>query len=191
MEFEVIAFATPADWRAWLSAHHADTPGVWLRYAKKASGITSVTYGEAVFEALCFGWIDGQAARDTDDPEHYSRQRFTPRKARSKWSKVNVGRVEALQASGRMAPPGLAEVERAQADGRWAAAYDPPSTATVPEDLQTALDASPRAAAFFSTLTGSNRYAILYRIQTVKRAETRARKIAEYVAMLERGEKLG
>jgi uncharacterized protein YdeI (YjbR/CyaY-like superfamily) len=190
VDLPVLSFATPADWRDWLQANHASAPGVWLRYAKKASGIPSVTYVEAVLEALCFGWIDGQAARDPDDPEHYSRQRYTPRAARSKWSKINVGRAEELIAAGRMAPAGIAEVERAKADGRWAAAYDAPSTASVPDDLQAALDANPKAAAFFATLKGNNRYAILHRIQTVKRPETRARKIAEYVAMCERGETL-
>jgi uncharacterized protein YdeI (YjbR/CyaY-like superfamily) len=190
MELPVLFFSSAAEWRAWLEEHHADAAGAWIRYAKKGSGTVSVRYAEAVEEALCFGWIDGQAARDPDDPERYSRQRYTPRKARSKWSKINVGRAEKLISEGRMAPAGLAEVERARSDGRWAAAYDSPSTATVPDDLQAALDASPAAAAFFSSLKGNNRYAILYRIQTVKREETRARKIAEFVAMLERGETL-
>ena len=190
VELPVGFFSASEAWREWLAEHGADAAGVWLRFAKKASGIESLDHAGALEEALCFGWIDGQAARDPDDPDRYYRQRFTPRKARSSWSKVNCGKAEALMAAGRMTPAGLAEVERAKADGRWEAAYDPPSKATVPDDLQAALDASPAAAAFFSTLTSQNRYAILYRIQTVKRAETRARKLAEFVAMLERGETL-
>ena len=160
-------------------------PGAWLRFAKKGAAIASLTKTEAIDTALCHGWIDGQL--DKYDAESWL-IRFTPRKARSKWSEVNRTRAEELIAAGRMRQRGLAEVDRAKADGRWAAAYAPASSARVPEDLAQALAANPKAAAFFATLTGANRYAVLYRIGAVKRAETRARKIAGFVAMLERGE---
>ena len=159
--------------------------GAWLRFAKKGAGVASLTKAEAIDAALCHGWIDGQL--DKYDAESWL-IRFTPRKARSKWSEVNRTRAEELIAAGRMRQRGLAEVDRAKADGRWAAAYAPASSARVPEDLAQALAANPKAAAFFATLTGANRYAVLYRIGAVKRAETRARKIAAFVAMLERGE---
>jgi len=186
-ELETRAFASAAEWEAWLREHHASAPGIWIRFAKKGSGVPSVTYLEALHAALCFGWIDGQA-RSVDDASYV--QRFTPRRARSIWSKRNREFATALIEAGRMQPAGLREVERAQADGRWDAAYDAPSTATVPEDLQRALDASPEAAAFFATLNGQNRYAILHRVQTAKRPETRARRIERFVAMLEQGETL-
>ena len=185
-ELETRAFASAAEWEAWLREHHDTAPGVWIRFARKGSGTPSVTYLEALHAALCFGWIDGQA-KSVDDASYV--QRFTPRRARSIWSKRNRGFAEALIAEGRMQPAGLREVERAKADGRWDAAYDAPSTATVPDDLQAALDASPRAAEFFATLNGQNRYAILHRIQTAKKPETRARRIAGFVAMLEAGER--
>jgi uncharacterized protein YdeI (YjbR/CyaY-like superfamily) len=187
-EPEVLPFASAEDWEAWLRAHHDTTPaGVWIKFARKASGIPTVTYMEALHAALCFGWIDGQA-RSFD--EQFYLQRFTPRRARSIWSKRNVGFATDLIASGRMQPAGLREVERAKADGRWAAAYDGPKTATVPDDLQAALDANPAAAEFFAGLKGQNRYAILHRVQTAKKPETRARRIETFVAMLERGETL-
>jgi uncharacterized protein YdeI (YjbR/CyaY-like superfamily) len=186
-ELETRAFASAAEWEAWLREHHDSAPGIWIRFAKKGSGVPSVTYLEALHAALCFGWIDGQA-RSVDDASYV--QRFTPRRARSIWSQRNREFATALIEAGRMQPAGLREVERAQADGRWEAAYDAPSTATVPEDLQRALDASPEAAAFFATLNGQNRYAILHRIQTAKRPETRARRIERFVAMLEKGETL-
>jgi uncharacterized protein YdeI (YjbR/CyaY-like superfamily) len=186
-ELETRAFASAAEWEAWLREHHDSAPGIWIRFAKKGSGVPSVTYLEALHAALCFGWIDGQA-RSVDEASYV--QRFTPRRARSIWSQRNREFATALIEAGRMQPAGLREVERAQADGRWEAAYDAPSTATVPEDLQRALDASPEAAAFFATLNGQNRYAILHRIQTAKRPETRARRIERFVAMLEKGETL-
>jgi uncharacterized protein YdeI (YjbR/CyaY-like superfamily) len=186
-ELETRAFASAAEWEAWLREHHDSAPGIWIRFAKKGSGVPSVTYLEALHAALCFGWIDGQA-RSVDDASYV--QRFTPRRARSIWSQRNREFATALIEAGRMQPAGLREVERAQADGRWEAAYDAPSTATVPEDLQRALDASPEAAAFFATLNGQNRYAILHRVQTAKRPETRARRIERFVAMLEQGETL-
>jgi uncharacterized protein YdeI (YjbR/CyaY-like superfamily) len=186
-DLETRAFATPEEWEEWLRAHHDTAPGVWIKFARKGSGIPTVTYMEALHAALCFGWIDGQA-RGGD--ESFYVQRFTPRRARSVWSKRNVKFATALIESGRMEPAGLREVERAKADGRWDAAYDAPSTATVPDDLQAALDAEPEAAAFFATLKSQNRYAILHRVQTAKKPETRARRIETFVAMLKRGETL-
>jgi uncharacterized protein YdeI (YjbR/CyaY-like superfamily) len=186
-ELETRAFASAEEWEAWLRDHHDTVPGVWIRFAKKGSGVPTVTYLEALHAALCFGWIDGQA-RSLDDAAYV--QRFTPRRARSIWSKRNRDFATALIEAGRMQPAGLREVERAKADGRWDAAYDAPSTATVPADLQRALDASPAAAEFFATLNSQNRYAILHRVQTAKRPETRARRIEKFVAMLEAGETL-
>jgi uncharacterized protein YdeI (YjbR/CyaY-like superfamily) len=181
------AFASAEEWEAWLREHHEAAPGVWIKFARKGSGEATVTYMEALHVALCYGWIDGQA-RGLDD-SHYL-QRFTPRRARSIWSKRNRDFATALIESGRMQPAGLREIERAKADGRWDAAYDAPSTATVPDDLRAALDANPAAAGFFETLTGQNRYAILHRVQTAKKPETRARRIEQFVAMLARGETL-
>jgi uncharacterized protein YdeI (YjbR/CyaY-like superfamily) len=184
---ETRAFASAEEWEAWLREHHDTAPGVWIRFAKKGSGVPTVTYLEALHAALCVGWIDGQA-RSADESSYL--QRFTPRRARSIWSKRNRGFAEELIAAGRMQPAGLREVERAKADGRWDAAYDAPSTATVPEDLRAALDAEPAAAEFFATLNGQNRYAILHRVQTAKKPETRARRIERFVAMLAAGETL-
>ncbi len=178
---------TPADWIAWLEAHHPSIAGVWLQIAKKGSGVTSVTYDEALEVALCFGWIDGQKQRHD---ETFWLQKFTPRRPNSIWSKVNRAKVERLIAHGAMRPAGMQAVEHAKQNGRWEAAYDSHSTATVPADFQTALDANPNASAFFATLNSQNRYAILFRIQTAKKAETRTRRINEFVAMLERHEKL-
>lgn len=186
-EYPIIAFDSPDDWAAWLEKHHAGSKGVWLKLAKKASGIPSPTYAEALDVALCYGWIDGQK-KGFDDTTWL--QKFTPRGKKSLWSKINRDKVQALTESGRMRPAGLAEVERAQADGRWDAAYDSQSKATVPDDFAVALDANPKAKALFAALDGANRYAVLFRIQTAKRAETRARKIEELVSMLERGEKI-
>jgi uncharacterized protein YdeI (YjbR/CyaY-like superfamily) len=176
-----------AAWRAWLKEHHADSPGVWLLIARKGAAQGSVSYDEALDEALCFGWIDGQKGSHDDSAW---RQKFTPRGPRSVWSKRNRARAEALIASGRMTPAGAAAVELAKADGRWAAAYDSPSTAAVPDDLQAELDAHPEAKAFFATLDAANRYAILWRLQTAKKPETRARRLAQFVGMLERHEVL-
>jgi uncharacterized protein YdeI (YjbR/CyaY-like superfamily) len=173
-------------WRAWLRKHHEDDAGVWLVLAKKGpAGPTTLTYGEALDEALCHGWIDGQVRRR--DEASY-RQRFTPRRARSPWSERNVGHVQRLQAEGRMHAAGLAAVERAKADGRWEAAYPPQRTIEVPADLVAALAAEPRAQAMFEILTSQNRYAVLYRIHAAKRSDTRARRIDEFVAMLARGD---
>jgi len=186
-ELPILPFASAADWEAWLEAEHARAAGVWLRIAKKDAGIATVTYAEALDVALCFGWIDGQK-RGFDAA--WFLQRFTPRTPRSRWSKINTGHVERLIAAGRMRPAGLAHVEAARADGRWEAAYHGQRSAAVPPDLQAALDANPAAAAFFATLSGANRYAILYRVQDAKRPETRRRRIERFVAMLQRGETL-
>jgi len=186
-ELPVLAFATAADWELWLAREHATSPGVWLKLAKKESGFASVTQPEAVEVALCFGWIDGQA-NSLDSA--YWLQKFTPRRPRSKWSAVNRDKALALIANGRMRPAGLRQVEAARADGRWDAAYAPPSAAKVPPDLQVALAENPEAAAFFATLDSRNRYAVLYRIADAKRPETRARRIAQFVEMLADGRKL-
>lgn len=183
--YPVLLFDHDADWEAWLAEHHADTPGVWLRFAKKGAPYSSLTYAPALDVALCYGWIDSQTK--TFD-EHSYLQKFTPRGRKSLWSKINRDKVGALKAAGRMRAPGIAAVDAAKADGRWDAAYDPVSVAQPSEDLQRALDASPAAAEFFATLDRTNRYAVIWRVRTAKRAETRERRIAELVAMLERGE---
>jgi uncharacterized protein YdeI (YjbR/CyaY-like superfamily) len=186
-EQPVLFCATPADLEAWMGEHGEESHGVWLKFAKKDSGIESVVYAEAVEIALCHGWIDGQA-KPLDD--HHYLQRFTPRRARSKWSKRNREKAERLIADGRMRPPGVREINRAKADGRWDDAYDSPATATVPEDFQAALDAEPAAREFFETLGSTKRYSFLYRITDAKRPETRAKRIAEYVALLREGKTL-
>jgi uncharacterized protein YdeI (YjbR/CyaY-like superfamily) len=180
-----LSFAAPADWEAWLEEHHADVDGVWLEIAKKGSGVASVRYPEVLEIALCFGWIDGR--REALDETRFL-QRFTPRRPRSRWSRINRDTAERLIAEGRMRPAGLREVERARADGRWEAAYAGSRAAAVPDDLQRELSTRPAARAFFETLSSQNRYAILYRLQDAKRPETRARRLAQFVAMLEAGE---
>jgi uncharacterized protein YdeI (YjbR/CyaY-like superfamily) len=175
-----------AAWRVWLGENHADPAGVWLVLAKKGTeNPTSLTYDQALEEALCHGWIDGQARRR--DEATY-RQRFTPRRKRSAWSKRNTGIADRLEADGRMHPAGRAEVERARADGRWDAAYAGPASIQIPSDFAAALAAEPKAQAMFETLNSQNRYAVLYRIAAAKRADTRARRIDQFVAMLARGE---
>lgn len=181
----ILYCADSDEWERCLQAHHESSSGVRLAIAKKGAAHASVSYAEALEAALCFGWIDGQKASLDDD--HYL-QAFSPRAARSIWSRINRDKALELIDAGRMRPRGLREVERAQADGRWDAAYAGQKSAEVPADLAAALEASPAASEFFATLSSQNRYAILFRIGNVKRAETRARKIAEYVAMLERGE---
>ena len=181
----ILAFADQPSLDEWLSKQLAGSPGLWIKFAKKGAGAPSVSKAEAIDAALCHGWIDGQL--DTYDDVHWL-IRFTPRKSKSKWSQINRTRALQLIDEGRMRAGGLAQVEAARADGRWEAAYAPASTAEAPPDLREAMEQSPKAAAFFATLTGANRYAILYRISAVKKPETRARKIAGYVAMLERGE---
>jgi uncharacterized protein YdeI (YjbR/CyaY-like superfamily) len=186
-DLPVIAFATAELWDAWLAEQHAQSAGVWLKIAKKASGIASVDYAQALDVALCYGWIDGQKGRFDDV---YFVQRFTPRKARSKWSQVNCAKAAALIASRAMRPAGLAQIEAAKADGRWDAAYPAQSAASVPEDLQQALDANEAAQAFFLTLSAVNRYAILYRLHHLNGAQRRAARIATYVEMLADGRTL-
>jgi uncharacterized protein YdeI (YjbR/CyaY-like superfamily) len=171
--------------RAWLSANHATSPGVWLALTKKGGTVTTLTWQHAVDEALCFGWIDGQA-RKRDEQSSWIR--FTPRRPRSTWSQRNVEHVARLEAQGRMLPAGRAAVEAAKADGRWAAAYAPSSQAEAPADLLAAIAAEPAAQAMFDVLTKTNRFALIYRVNAVKRAETRERKIGEFVAMLARHE---
>lgn len=186
-ELPVHAFETPATFLSWLAKNHAKTPAILLRIGKKGSGIVSVTYKEALEVALCFGWIDGQAKSEGDATYV---QWFGKRKPKSLWSKINCARAEQLIAEGKMKAPGLEEVERAKADGRWDAAYASSSAAVVPDDLEAALAKKPRARAFFAKLDKQNRYAILHRIQIAKKAETRARRIATFVEMLLRGEKI-
>ena len=187
---QALHFDGPAAWAAWLRKNHARSTGVWLRIARKGAPSASISHAEALEVALCFGWIDALSrSGGSHDPHHWLR-RFTPRAPRSLWSKVNREKALALVAAGRMQPAGLKEMQRAQADGRWDAAYDPGSAAAIPPDLQAALDASPAARAFFATLDSRNRYAVLFRLQTAKRADTRERRLATFVAMLARGEKL-
>ena len=180
-------FKCKEDWASWLESNHRKSAGLWLRIAKKGSTLRSVTYKEAVEVALCYGWVDGQKRPEN---EKVWLQRFVPRSARSLWSKINREKALALIATGEMKTAGLEAIENAKQTGRWDAAYDSPSKAAVPSDLQSALDASPSAKAFFNTLDSANRYAVLWRIQTVKKAETRARKIAHFIQMLERKEKI-
>ena len=181
------AFASAEALEDWLAREHATSDGIWLKFAKKGSGIASVTYAEAVEVGLCYGWIDSHTL---SLDERFYLQKFTPRRARSKWSRINRDKVEELTRQCRMRPAGLTEVDRAKQDGRWEAAYAPPVSAEVPDDLQQALGANPKAAEFFSTLNKSNRYAILYQLQDAKKPETRRRRLEKFVAMLERGEKL-
>ncbi len=186
-EIPLLFFRRRQDWADWLAKNHATSPGVWLRLAKKASQIASVSYDEALEVALCYGWIDGQ--KKTFDESAWL-QKFVPRGPKSIWSKINREKAEQLIDRGKMKSPGLAAIKSAQQDGRWDAAYDSPSRASVPEDFQAALDRNTRAKAFFATLNGVNRYAILYRLQTAKRLETRARRIEQFIAMLARKETL-
>ena len=181
----IIGFANQKELEDWLAGQPAGTVGVWIKFEKKGGGKSGLSKAEVIDAALCHGWIDGQL--NTYDDAHWL-VRFTPRQPRSKWSEVNRTRALQLIEGGQMRKAGLAQVNAARADGRWDAAYAPASKAEVPPDLQEALDQSPRAAAFFATLTGANRYAILYRIGAVKKPDTRARKIDTYIAMLERGE---
>lgn len=186
-ELPILEFPDRAAWERWLSGHHASCSGAWLKLAKKASPVRTVTQAEALEEAICFGWIDGQVGRYDD---HFYRQRFTPRRPRSKWSAINRDRAQRLIAEGRMKPAGLREYQAAQADGRLDDAYEPQSRATIPPDLQTALDAHPQAGQFFATLTGSDRYAYLYRLHQVKDPGRRARRIADYITRLGQGRTL-
>jgi uncharacterized protein YdeI (YjbR/CyaY-like superfamily) len=183
----VISFESGDAWEAWLAEHHAASPGLWLKLAKKGSGIATVSYSEALDVALCYGWIDGQ--KDKFDGDYWL-QRFTPRRPRSPWSKINCDRVAALVARGAMQPAGLREVERAKADGRWEAAYDGQRAAAVPDDLRRELEGNAAAREFFATLDSANRYAILYRLHEAKKPETRARRLKTFVTMLSEGKKI-
>ncbi|MGH7911257.1 MAG: YdeI/OmpD-associated family protein [Candidatus Dormibacteraceae bacterium] len=182
-----LRFSDAATFAGWLAEHHASATGVRIEFAKRETGVESVPHEEALRQALRFGWIDAQVG---SGPAGWFRQRFTPRRARSRWSKRNCDLAEELIARGEMEPAGLAAVEAAKADGRWAAAYAGPRTAAVPGDLQRELDADPEAGAFFAGLTSQNRYAILYRLEAAKRPETRARRLATFMEMLRRGETL-
>ena len=186
-DLPLMRFDDDAAWEHWLAEHHDRSAGAWLTFAKKGSGATTVTFPEALETALCFGWIDGQKGRL--DETHY-RTRFTPRGPRSKWSELNRTKALELIDAGRMRPPGQAQVDAARADGRWEAAYAPQSAATVPDDLQAALDEVPAAAAFFATLTGARRYAFLYRLHHVSSPDARARRIASYIDLLREGRTL-
>jgi uncharacterized protein YdeI (YjbR/CyaY-like superfamily) len=183
-DLTVRRFATRASWEKWLAANHERSGGVWLELAKQGSGRASVTRAEALEVALCYGWIDSQVA--TVDEERY-RQRFTPRRARSKWSKINCAAVERLHAEGRLAPAGVREMQAAKRDGRWEAAYASPRAIVVPPDLEARLAKSPRARRAFSKLDSRNRYAILYRLHDAKRPDTRQRRLEQFVTMLEDG----
>ena len=183
----VVSFEAQQDLEAWLNEHHADMQGMWLKLAKKGTGITSVSYAEAVESALCYGWIDGQSA--SFDAQYWL-QKFTPRRPKSIWSKVNRDKATALLAEGRMQPAGIRQMELAKADGRWDAAYDGQSTMTVPDDLQSELDKNQQAQDFFNTLDSRNRYAILFRIQTAKKPETRSARIQKFIEMLSKNEKI-
>jgi uncharacterized protein YdeI (YjbR/CyaY-like superfamily) len=186
-ELPTLPFENKKKWSDWLARQHARSAGVWMKLAKKDSGVPSLTYEEALDVALCYGWIDGQK-KGFDDK--YWLQKFTPRGPRSIWSKINTEKAERLIASGEMKPAGLKVIEAARQDGRWAAAYSSQKNMSVPEDFQAALAKNPKAKAFFTTLNSVNRYAILFRIQTAKKAETRLKRIQKFVDMLERGEKL-
>jgi uncharacterized protein YdeI (YjbR/CyaY-like superfamily) len=186
-DLPTLLFASPAELEAWLEDNSAASEGIWLKIAKKGSGVASVTYAEALELALCFGWIDSQ--KRGFDEKHFL-QRFTPRRPRGKWSKINREKAEGLIAAGAMRPSGLAEVDAAKADGRWDAAYAGQRTAEVPADLQRELDGNEAAGAFFAALDSANRYAIVYRLEDAKKPETRERRLRKFVGMLERGEKI-
>lgn len=182
----MLAFASAAEWEAWLAAADRSSDGLWIKLAKRGAGVPSVSFAEALEVALCYGWIDSQAAGYDD---RFYLQRFTPRRKRSKWSQINRNRATELIAQGRMKPAGLEQVELAKADGRWDAAYASPANATVPDDLQAALDADPKAAETFAGLSASQRYGVLYRLDDAKRPETRARRLEQFLARLSAGEK--
>jgi uncharacterized protein YdeI (YjbR/CyaY-like superfamily) len=186
-ELPTLPFDSKRKWAGWLARKHDKSAGVWLQLAKKDSGIPSVTYEEALEVALCYGWIDGQKKAFDDQ---YWLQKFTPRGPKSIWSKINAEKAEKLIASGAMKPAGLKAIEAAKQDGRWEAAYSSQKNMSVPEDLQAVLESNKKAKAFFAALNSANRYAILFRIQTAKKAETRAKRIQQFIEMLERGEKL-
>jgi uncharacterized protein YdeI (YjbR/CyaY-like superfamily) len=185
--YPTISFDNQQNWKDWLELHHGDSKGLWLKISKKETGIPSVTYAEALEEALCYGWIDGQKA--TLDGQYWL-QKFTPRGPKSGWSKINCEKAEVLTSVGRMREAGLFQVALAKADGRWDAAYESQRTISIPEDLQFALDEHPEALTFFKTLDSANRYAILYRVTTAKKPETRSARVMKLVRMLENHEKI-
>ena len=183
----IMSFETQQDWERWLTEHHTDTVGIWLKIAKKETGIPSVNYSEALDSALCYGWIDGQKASFDDQ---YWIQKFTPRRPKSIWSKVNCDKATALIAEGRMQPAGIRQVELAKADGRWESAYESQSKITIPDDFQSELDKNQKAKDFFSTLDSINRYAILFRIHSAKKPATRSARINKFIEMLSNNQKI-
>ena len=186
-ETPILSFASKKKWADWLSRQHDKSAGIWLKIAKKGTGMGSVTYEEALDVALCYGWIDGQKGSFDD---RYWLQKFTPRGMKSIWSQINKEKSEKLIASGEMKPAGFKAIEAAKQDGRWKNAYAGQKTMSVPDDFQDELDKHPKAKAFFVTLNSVNRYAILFRIQNVRKPETRSKRIGQFIEMLERGEKL-
>jgi uncharacterized protein YdeI (YjbR/CyaY-like superfamily) len=186
-DVEVVTFRSAAEWEAWLAAHHASPDGVWLRIAKKGARRATIDNADALDVALCYGWINGQ--RKPLDDEHYL-QRYTPRRRRSTWSKINVAKVEQLIAAGRMREPGMAEIAAAKADGRWAAAYEPASTATVPPDLAAALEGDDRARRCYESLGSTDRYLVILRLTTARTPETRAARLRRMIATLASGERV-
>ncbi len=186
-EIPIMRFRDRRQWKDWLEKNHDSSSGLWLRLAKKGSARQSISYAEALEVALCYGWIDAQKKPESDDAWL---QKFSPRSKQSIWSKINRGKALALIDSGHMQPAGLEQIARAKKDGRWEAAYDSPSTASVPADFQIALDANPRARKFFEALDRANRYAFLFRVQTPKKPETRRKRIEQFIHMLDNGEKL-
>lgn len=186
-DYPVISFTSQSEWEAWLHEHHSDSRGIWLKIVKKGTETSSVNYADALETALCYGWIDGQKA---SFDQQYWLQKFTPRTAKSIWSKVNCNKVEALLLANRMQPAGIQQVEMAKADGRWEAAYEPQSKITVPADFQLELDKNPQANEFFQTLNSANRYAILFRIHNAKKPETRVAHIRKFVEMLSNKQKI-
>lgn len=185
-DLPIISFQAPADWENWLAENHAQTTGIWLRILKKSSDALSITYAEAVDEALCYGWIDGQS-RKYDEQSWL--QKFTPRRKKSIWSKINVERVERLAAAGKMQPAGFAEIEAAKQDGRWQQAYDSPKNVVIPDDFLQELEKDSKAKVFFETLNKTNVYSIAFRLQTARKPETRAKRMRAILEMLSKGEK--
>ena len=185
-DLQIISFKSQKDWASWLEKNHAGSNGIWLRFYKKGSGVKSVTHAEALDEALCYGWIDGQINKHD---EHSWIHKFTPRRSRSIWSKRNIEHVDRLTKGGKMKPSGLKEVEAAKVDGRWEKAYDAPGTMQVPEDFLKELSRNKKAKIFFETLNKANLYSIAWRLQTAKKPETRARRMQAILTMLIKGEK--
>ncbi len=183
----VMTFESQQSWEVWLAEHHADTQGIWLKIAKKATDIASVSYAQALESAICYGWIDGQKA--SFDDQHWL-QKFTPRRPKSIWSKVNCDAAMILLATGKMQPAGIRQIELAKADGRWETAYESQSQITIPADLQSELDKNQQAKEFFNTLDSRNRYAVLFRIQMAKKPETRVARIQKFVEMLSKHQKI-